>query len=736
MHTVTAGQVTLASNGESTLITQSRAENPRFKSTVLESFKGGTTGKCSASVTNPSMTSGIAWLTSKQKLVTLYKSRLVPKENETDTVFLGTASNSPTQLRPKTVGQEVLRNVLLVVDKDKVPDGVPFGIPIDKDESVIKHHFYEADGTTLTDSNEKVVVRVAVSFPIGYGALLKTGKIDQSTYDCVEHMDSSGYISWQVENLASHNSELQLALITHASTKKYLPAITSPIGYSLIPSPFLKADDIDDADEDLEDDVTNLGAECMALVTKNLIPTSPTPTSVTLVRESPLGHRKEENPEDGKIAAQTEKEQKILSLTAFGVIYNPAAKTVTAPTISDHIDGIFNMSTKRGQRDTTDANLELLGEIFGDSDHFLLRSVDQPSYDTITLAHISQGKFANQMVDSLEAKVSNGFTVPQLMPDTQATSKVKKEKDNINDAEDALGEHASKRTKLDTSFTAVNELTNMGFLLGTEANILVLLALYYTFDVMNAVDLPTVVFHILQIAKDITCVSARRWMKANGALKQQFLYYVLNQIISIMTCYGRASKDVLVKNAIKSGNFGAVPTNHYDLAHTIFKDTTQKIAQVFLSSTEIPATTLYLSSTVKKRADERQQKKLLADLKLSVGTGTGKHGRGNPPRSDDARQHKKLKQTGVGNEKDGWLTVTVANFELCPEVNSKDFRMCKSSARSGVTCPFKDKCNFVHTTSINDLPKDKRKPFVLHIDKLDGVDIDEKDTVLAAIRSS
>ena len=59
------------------------------------------------------MTSGIAWLVSKNKLVTLYKSQPVPKENEPDTVFLGTASNSPTQLHPKTVVQDVLRNVLL-----------------------------------------------------------------------------------------------------------------------------------------------------------------------------------------------------------------------------------------------------------------------------------------------------------------------------------------------------------------------------------------------------------------------------------------------------------------------------------------------------------------------------------------------------------------------------------------------------------------------------------------------
>ena len=163
------------------LITQSRAKNPRFKSTVLDALKSGTLENCSASVNDPSMTSGITWLASRNKLVTLYKSQLVHKENEPNTVFPGTASNSYTELCPKMVVQDVLRNVLLVVDKEKVPESVPRGITLNKDEPAIKRHFYRADGKTLIDNNEKVVARITVAFPIGYGSLLKTGKVDQAT---------------------------------------------------------------------------------------------------------------------------------------------------------------------------------------------------------------------------------------------------------------------------------------------------------------------------------------------------------------------------------------------------------------------------------------------------------------------------------------------------------------------------------------------------------------------------
>lgn len=193
----------------------------------------------------------------------LYLPRLVSKKNELDTVFLATASNKPSQIRPKTIVQSVLYNVLLVVDKDKVPDDVPIGIPIDKNEAAIKHHFYEADGTTLLDNKEKVAARVSASFPVGYGSLLQTGKLNQATYDCVEQMDPSGYVSWQVENLAAHNPQPQVILTTDTAMQKYLPPIPSLVGYAIVPSPFIKSEDIDDADDGLEEDVDDLSKECL-----------------------------------------------------------------------------------------------------------------------------------------------------------------------------------------------------------------------------------------------------------------------------------------------------------------------------------------------------------------------------------------------------------------------------------------------------------------------------------------
>ena len=201
----------------------------------------------------------------------------------------------------------------------------------------------------------------------------------------------------------------------------------------------------------------------------------------------------------------------------------------------------------------------------------------------------------------------------------------------------------------------------------------------------------------------------------------------------------------MVKNAINNGRLDTVPTQHYMLADSIFHDTLQKMQRIFLGSTEIPSTNLYLSSAAKKKSDDKEQKKLVAHLKLSAGTqpagggkhtaANGKHGNCPRPGTDD-RHYKKQKQTGYGNGTSGWLNVTGANYDLCSEVNSKELRLCKSGARDGVACPFKDKYNFLHTTSINDLPVEKRKPFVLHIDNTPGVEILAEADVLAKIQSS
>ncbi len=138
-----------------------------------------------------------------------------------------------------------------------------------------------------------------------------------------------------------------------------------------------------------------------------------------------------------------------------------------------------------------------------------------------------------------------------------------------------MDEHASKRTKMNTAFATSGEITNIGFLLSTQANILLILTLYFAFSITGgSAHTSSLAFYNLELAKVITSKTAKDWFKSHGQMKQEFLYCVLNQIITMITCYAKAMKDVVVISAINRGTPNDAPPKHYGLVHEIFKDTT------------------------------------------------------------------------------------------------------------------------------------------------------------------
>ena len=729
--------VTWASSTAGILITTLRNASGKYPEKVLAPFKSGTIAKRTAAITKVTLAAGVGWLTSKSKMTTMYKPRLATKGNER--VLLGTTSNRPLQLRVKTVSQNITHNVLVIVNKEKVPDGVPHGPTINKTEPTLKHMFHEADGTTLLDNKEKVVVRIAISFGIDYEAILQTGSINQATFECLDRMDETGYLAWQIDALMNHDEALQKFLLSEANLKKYLPNSPSATGYSVVDSPFIKPEDVDDDDSDLEDDVEALGEECLSLVnaaTASNNANSAPPEFVTPPNKRAAKSTSDD--EDDKAAAQSEKVAQANRLSALGATYDPTSNNISLPTASTFFPSIRDATSKAAQREAITDTITSISETFNDSEHFLVRSADPPIFDRTTLAHIGKGKWSATTVDSLDADRALGLTIPQLMPDTNSTATAKKENEGIIEAEADLDEHASKRTKIGTTFTTAGEIANIGFLLSTQANILLVLTLYFAFTVTGgSAPIPSLAFYNLELAKIITSKTAKEWYKSHGNMRAEFLYYVLNQIMAITTCYAKAVKDVMVIGAISRGVPSDAPTKHYSLAHEIFKDTTQVLARVFLNSATIPNNDLFNSSSAKKKAAEKDKKRLIAELKAADSSnknGNGGNG-GNGTNDTTGKGAKRHKQSGIGNTKSGWLKCTGNNFELCQEVNNEKVRMCKSSARDGVECPFKDKCNFLHTESIMDLPKETRKPFIAHVEKTDGLEfLNTAESVLDEIR--
>jgi len=387
-----SGAITFASNAVSALITTSCSATGRFTAQVLDVLKSGTVAKRGLAIAKSTITAGIGWLSAPSQLKTLYKVRPVSVQGESEHAFLGTASNKPSQIRPVMVSQDVIKNVLVVCNKDKIPEGVPYGQVIYQGDDAIKantatkHFFYQADGVTIIENVEKVIARVPACFAIDYGAILQTGKMDQASYECLERMDDTGFTPWLVEILSTHDKEVQAAFLNDEDLKKYLPA-SSPTGHMIIASPFIKTRDIDDEDDDLEAEVETLQEECYEIVQRTIVPPSPLPTEAGSHKKASSKSLSDDEG-DSKPASTNEMEATRLRILALGVTYDANTNKVTClPTVSEHMEAIMRTSGGSTQRELTRQTLTSLKRIFGESTHFLPRSVDFPIMESITLAH-------------------------------------------------------------------------------------------------------------------------------------------------------------------------------------------------------------------------------------------------------------------------------------------------------------------------------------------------------------
>lgn len=690
------------------------------------------------------MVSSIALFTAKNKMEVLYLPRQAFQKDEPHLVILGTASNNPIGARPKFVTLDAVKNVIICVDKDKVPDGIATGIDIDKDDAQLNKFFVDDDGN-LKDTKTKVAARFPVSHPIAWQALLKTGTMQQASFDSLDRADESGLLAFWAEQINNHDPELQQLLCGEADLKKYLPP-SPPTGHSYISSPFVQMHDPNSSDEDLEVEVLSLVAKCTEIAQRNMAKaislsddaSSKGAPSAVLVAASPKKGSSDADAAltNSKPAAFDEKDHFNARLLALGAFYDPTSGKLAFPILSDFIPEVRDISGKGSQRDAAEATLASIEEMMGDSKHFLLRSVDMPKFEKLALAYISQGKLSRDMIDSLDITNVRGMIVSMLFPDSGATAKSKAEHEGQTENEEAVGEHASNRTKISTSYTAVSELTTVNFVVSTLANIVgVGLNLFYfkfELEATNGSPIPGMAYYASKFAEMLTSRPAKMWLRTHeNNTKLQFQYFVLNQIVSIMTCLAKASGDVMVTTNILRKDFDSVPVSHYKLANDIFVDTKSQVDRIFMNSMSPPTTSLWEKSQAKQRFDEKKRKRLVAELNADTPRGDAKR---------DRRASEQLKnQPGggkakSGKDKKGYISCKSANFSLPKELHNKDFKLCKSFARDEHVCPLGERCSFLHKY-FNELSKPQQKALVSAVDTADDlsfVNVDE--SLLKSIR--
>ena len=602
-----------------------------FATRILNSWFKHSMAKRVASTVKKSLVSGILFFKARDKLATLYKPRQVSKEGEANLVWLGTTSNDPIRVQAKTVSQDVLGNVLVIASKDKVPAEFEHGIDINKDEPHLRQYFYNASNE-LIDNETKVAVRVSVGLPLPFQAQIKTGTLGTGTFTSLDASDGSGKMSFWADCIRQYDPNIQATLLTEDALQKYLPP-RAPTGHDYVDSPFISPVEPDEDDSELQEEVETLQDDCIELL-KSLLSNGGTNDDVsTKVPTVVDATTKQNESEDAGQPTYTEADYTAARTMAFGIRYDEENNTLILPEFSQFYGAVKDATTKTAQRDLTESSLQNIEASMSDSTHYAARAVDPSKPDTITLAHIGQCKWSSDPSQSLEASSGGkGVVLSMLLPDSLATAKAKADKQDEYDAEEAVGEHASKRTKIDTTYTTITELNSASTLVSTFANGLMLSYFYFTFTLDNFSQMPSFAFVMNKFAALITNKDAKRWIKNNpGEKRIKFLYYVFNQAMSCSVTLARASKNVLViTNVLQAMRLtdpeqralaiARIPMEDYKLCHNILHDTSSTIQQIYLNSRDVPTTELYISSSYKKRIDEKDRKKLLASIAVQAST--------------------------------------------------------------------------------------------------------------------
>ena len=741
--------ITKASNSNGGLLTMLYGASANFVEKALLEFLGLPVGKRTGILLKKKVTSGIILFRGPNKLATLYKVRKATVDTN-ENVWLGTSSNNASFVRLKTIPDNSTANVVVVVDKSSLPTNldIPIGpIDIDKKDTHLAKFFEDDRGRPL-DNEIKIAVRMPTILPLPFQSTIKTGALNQGAFDSLENIDTR-LMSFWANAINTYDPDLQKALL-HEDCKKYLPHRPA-IGHGYIDSPFIKLSDIDDDDECINDAAEELRKECEKIVKKRMArdiedeisqKMSTRRSSQQSLSGMVIGDTIEADANAAGLKTAHEGKPQYTSedilnsrISALGMHYDPEKRTATLPILSEFLDLIGN-TTKQSQREAVWSTMETIQGTLSKNEHFLYRNIDFPEMSKLGLSYLGQGTWSSDPIENLDMTTSNGFVINMILPDSPAMMKSKAEAEDVNAAEDALNEHHSKKSKIDTSFSSLSEISNLSHLLSAMANSVGIFHLYFKMDVNDLDSLPTMVSYVVRFSDRLTQLESRIWYKKNRAESVKLFYYVLNQICTMQSCYVRTMKDVVVTGRILRKDLDNIPVDSYAIAQRIFDDTMIVLDRAFLGSAEVPSTPLWKNSPAKKRADEKDLKKM-----YELMSPRDKAIKKEIPRKDidkdrrnnncDDRRSGKLSNNGSS---EGWIKCKNNNLSLPGLCFNKDYKLCKSNVRDNEKCHWGDKCNNDHSHFAG-LTRDRQKAMVKSVDRnntQEFVGVDDK--LLAELR--
>jgi hypothetical protein len=148
----------------------------------------------------------------------------------------------------------------------------------------------------------------------------------------------------------------------------------------------------------------------------------------------------------------------------------PAGLKLDPGKLSDVAEHMIQCGSIKDMGRSLTAALAQTEKTFHDSCHFLLRTANPPLLQATVTRYIATGLVHELPLKSLGKKIFQGFGIIMMLADSKETKEAKRTAAGRILAEDTVGESNEKKTKIDTSFTPVENVSRIADLLTLLSN--------------------------------------------------------------------------------------------------------------------------------------------------------------------------------------------------------------------------------------------------------------------------
>ena len=687
---------------------------------------------------------GLGFITPTNRFAYLFLPTICTETNGQKHV-IGTASNNALTPDIRLLSPEAFKNFLAISPKRLVPSNSPCGdLPLDLAEPRVAELVALVDSaiTQLTEPLYLARCSSTIAIPDGTPAIVKGRADDQAVEDGIAEFGGTSGANWHYHN-AHWNPVVQAAFLTEPDLAKYLPSGGGDVAkYYSNPHFNYELVHLDDDDElHLADErkrhalqaLITLSQQRKTPTTRDTPPVAEVAILTPLQMAPPLAaQRKSEKFEPVRKNVQARDMLLGARWTDFKL-----KDEVSPPVFTTLSTLIHECSSKAEMTTVCSSGLRTNAKKLSESRDFALRHVSLPSYEPVMDAYMAIAQVHPHNLDSLTDCKTSGITYSSFFSDTAQSIALKNKDKSQAAAEDALEESDIHRTKLQTTFTPVTQVTGFQTVLSCNTNSLNYFTAKYVFDYNSksyTLDWPNYAAYLREVSDLLTGEESKIWLKKfQGTSNEiQLAYYIISSMNSILARLGGVLDDQECLMNATPTRFHLVSVRGFYAAERSFTTLKDTIENCLCEAIEPPTSPLWNSSEAKRVKEQREL--MIHNQKWNTGRGATAAHSPAPVKSDRKSKATHEPQAGKAAGQPKRKTHHGTNLEclgpdgkvgfiICPDPTANGlkfptdldaerpgtgFSICKNYYRHGSKCNYGATCNRIHTHP-KDLPLDKGK---------------------------